>query len=228
MPTLAQIERMFVASGDTPQSPADRAQELVYQAWDVANPGRRAALAWRALEIDPNCVDARLLLAQQAGTPEQSIVALEDVVELAADALGPAVFARCKGTFWAAHETRPFMRAKFDLAQALWAFGDRTPAVRHAWELIELNECDNQGVRLLLVDWLLRMRDLAGAQALFARFPEDGLAHTHWARALASFLEGGPGEQADRLARDAMRENPYVLPLLLGRDPLPEISPVYM
>ena len=227
LPSPGQLERLF-AQGGAPRSPADRAQDLVYQAWDVPSPGKRAALARQALEIDPACVDARLLLAHQARTVEQGIAALEEAVELAASALGPSVFARSKGEFWAVLETRPFMRAKFDLAQALWSFGDRTLALRHAWELIELNECDNQGVRLLLVDWLLRMRDVAGVRALLARFPEDGLVHTCWARALMAFLEGGAGELADKLAREAMDENPHVVSLLLGREPLPDLPPRYM
>lgn len=228
LPSLGQLERMLAGPDGAPESAADRAMELVYQAWDASSPAKRVALARRALEIDPTCVDARLLLAHQARTPEQVVAALEEVVDLAASALGTSVFSHSRGEFWAVHETRPFMRAKLDLAQALWSFGDRALAVRHAWELIELNESDNQGVRLLLVTWLLHMRDVAGARALFERFPEDGLAHTRWSCALAAFMEGGSGERAEQLVRAAADENPHVVSLLLGREPLPDSSPMYM
>jgi hypothetical protein len=43
----------------------DRAQELVYDAWDAASSAKREALARAALDISPLCADAYLILADE-------------------------------------------------------------------------------------------------------------------------------------------------------------------
>ena len=58
------------------------------------------------------------------------------------------------------------MRARFALAQALYQAGRRDEAIAHGRELLRLNPNDNQGVRYLLVHWLLETKRSDDAEAL--------------------------------------------------------------
>jgi len=108
------------------ETPVDRAQDLVYQAWEIPNPAKRISLAKQALGICPDCADAHMLLAEeQALNPEESIESFRRAVEAGERALGTACFEEDVGHFWGILETRPYMRARWALACAHWEFGDR-------------------------------------------------------------------------------------------------------
>ncbi len=47
------------------KSATDKAQDVMYQAWDQAEPRKRIALANKALTISPLCADAYVLLAEE-------------------------------------------------------------------------------------------------------------------------------------------------------------------
>ena len=47
------------------ESAADKAQDIMYEAWDQADPRKRIALANKALTISPLCADAYVLLAEE-------------------------------------------------------------------------------------------------------------------------------------------------------------------
>ena len=80
-------------------------------------------------------------------------------------AIGADRFAALRGEFWGHLETRPYMRARLGLAQALRDLGRVDEAVAHYRALLELNPGDNQGVRYVLLATLLQrgMNDEAGA-----------------------------------------------------------------
>ena len=90
----------------------DRAQELVYDAWDAASSAKREALAKAALDISPLCADAYLILAdeQRRGSHRRT-----ELICTARDAgraaLGEKLVAELTGEFWLHLETRPYMRA---------------------------------------------------------------------------------------------------------------------
>ena len=46
----------------------DQAQDLIYDAWELADPIKRSRLARKALKISPDCADAYVLLAEAAIT----------------------------------------------------------------------------------------------------------------------------------------------------------------
>lgn len=229
LPPMRSFEKLMAGPAAGSEDPRERAQALIYEAWDIPHPGRRLSLARKALQIDPDCVDAHALLArEQASTIEEAMALYERAVAGGERTLGPAFFKRHAGHFWELHETRPYMRARLELAKVRWAFGDRSQAVADAKDLLRLNEDDNLGVRYLLMSWLLQERDLPSAKALWSRFGEDHLAHWLWARALMAFIEQGAAEDADAVLRRAVEANPYVAGMLLGRSPLPSVDPSYM
>ena len=118
--------------------------------------------------------------------------------------LGSACFAENVGHFWGITETRPYMRARFGLAESLTAAGRIDEAMTHYQELLRLNPNDNQGVRYVLLPKLLAAgRDVEAAR-LLKEYDEES-ANWAYARALLAFRLSGRSAAADREAarRDA-------------------------
>lgn len=214
--------------GDPGETPLDRAQELVYQAWEIPNPAKRISLAKRALEICPDCADAHMLLAEeQAGNLEESIERFQQAVEAGGRAIGDD-FESGVGHFWGLLETRPYMRARCALALAKWEFGERSVAIRHAQDMLRLNPNDNQGMRSMLITWLLMNRQVSDARNLWEQYEDAASADWVWSRALMDFIEQGEGNAANAALTQALVDNPYLAPLLLGREALPAHPPEFI
>lgn len=121
-----------------PRTPSERAQALVYQALEVSGP-RRIKLARHAIAMSAECADAYVLLAEAAQDPQEMRSLYEQGVQAGERALGPEIFADEVGHFWGIVESRPYMRARFGLAEVLWASGERQAAISHLHDLLRLN-----------------------------------------------------------------------------------------
>lgn len=231
MPAFRSFEKVFAGFGGGPPSdtPLDRAQALIYQAWDIPNPAKRIALARQALAICADCADAYLLLVEeQPQTLEEALEVFEQAVAAGERALGAETFKEDAGHFWGLHETRPYMRARQQLAMALWEFGDRSAAIAHAQDMLRLNPNDNQGMRQALLSWWLHVGNLPEARALWNQYEEDSMAWWSWSRALMAYIEHGDGAEANTYMDNALHDNRHVPSLLLGRESLPVEQPEYV
>jgi tetratricopeptide (TPR) repeat protein len=208
-----------------PDTPLDKAQDLMYEAWD-AEGAQRVALARRALELSPDCADAYVLLAEETA---QNLTEARDLyaqgVAAGERALGEQMFADNVGHFWGILETRPYMRARLGLARCLWEAGDHEAAIEHCRELLRLNPNDNQGVRGVLLDRLLILRLDDEALQLLEQYRDDGTATWLYNWALCVFRREGDVPEARRRLKEAIDQNPHVRELLLGRKRLPEHPP---
>lgn len=212
---------------ETPADPAfDRAMELVLQAVDSIDPARRISLAKQAVAASPDCAEGYVILAEMAKTRKQALTFYEQAVEAASRLLGPKLFAKSEGHFWGVFETRPYMRARLGLAEALWASGRRDEAADHLKDLLRLNPADNQGLRYILAGWLLNLDQLDLLEELLDRFDEFS---TTWAytRALVAFRKVGNTPSARKQLIAAKKANKHVPAYLLGRKPLPADQPPY-
>jgi tetratricopeptide (TPR) repeat protein len=206
----------------------DRAQEIIYDAWDASTAKQRVALARKALETSPLCADAYILLAQYEKTgPEAKLDLLRRGVEAGAAALGPRTFKEDEGYFWGLLETRPYMRARHELAMALWNKGLKDEAIGHLNDMLRLNPGDNQGVRYILAAWLVDMSKDGELAALLAKYPDDGMAAWSWTNALASFRREGDSAASGKLLAEAIASNKHVTAYLLGTKKLPARLPPY-
>jgi tetratricopeptide (TPR) repeat protein len=198
-----------------PATPSEKAQELCYQAFDGFG-RRRVQLAREALEIDPDCADAYVILAEQSGTNEAELDYYAQGVAAGERSLGPETFEQHAGHFWGIAGTRPYMRARLGLGQALEQQGRRAESLHHYEELLRLNPNDNQGARYLLLPRLLESgRDVEAAQ-LLKSYKEES-ATWAYAQALLAFRLSGRSAAARRELRQAFRVNPHV-PELLAHD----------
>lgn len=226
----ALLDRLL-AEGGVPRrearTPVERAQELIYEAWESPNPRGRIRLARRALEICPDCADAYVLLAEEtARTPKQAAELYAQGVAAGERALGPQRFAEAVGAFWGIVETRPYMQARFGLATTLWEQGRHKEATAHAWEMLRLNPSDNQGVRYVLLGWLLELGEDAQTGRLLGLYEDDIVASWPYGRALHAFRTEGDTERARALLAEAREANRFVPAYLLGRKRVPRRLPV--
>jgi tetratricopeptide (TPR) repeat protein len=211
-----------------PASAHDRAQELMYDAWE-ARGSRRVKLARQALEISPDCADAYVLLAEETARSPQAARTLYEQGVLAGErALGPQMFKEDVGHFWGMIETRPYMRAREGLAHVLWALGERRQAIEHLIDMLRLNPGDNQGVRYTLANWLLSEGDDQGLDKLLDQYKDDAMASWAYSRALLRFRRKGASVQANAALKKAIQTNRFVPTYLLGRKRIPRHMPDYV
>ncbi len=219
-----------VTSGElptfTPETPAEQAQELVYQAVEATGK-RRVELARQALEVWPDSADAYVLLAEATRDPAKARPLYEQGVQAGERALGPRAFVEDVGRFWGIRQTRPYMRARQGLAEVLWVLGERQAAIKHLQDMLRLNPDDNQGLRHILTVWLLTVGDEPAASLLLAQYPEEMTAHWAYNNALATFQRRGQGNQADEALAKALIANYHVPLYMLGLVEPPREMPTF-
>jgi tetratricopeptide (TPR) repeat protein len=207
-------------------TPLETAQELMYDAWESPSARERVKLARQALKVSPDCADAYVLLAEEtARSAEEAADLYSKGVAAGERALGKEAFAQDVGQFWGILETRPYMRARLGLALALWEIGRRREAIDHLWEMLRLNPGDNQGVRYLLLSWLLETGDDAQVKRLLNRYPDEVTGQWAYGRALHAFRTAGDTRSSRMLRAEAKKRNPYAQAYLMGRKKTPRGSP---
>ena len=205
-----------------PDTPAERAQELCHRAFDTFG-RRRVQLAREALQLDLDCAEACVILAEQAGTLDAEADYYAKGIAAGERALGPEVFEKEAGRFWGVSATRPYMRARLGLAQSLEQLDRVDEAVEHYRELLRLNPEDNQGARYLLMPRLLELgHDVEAARLL--KSSDEESASWAYAQALLAFRLSGKSTAARRELRSAFRVNPHVPELLAHDGPLPRLE----
>lgn len=211
------------AAGGSPEE--QQAQELFYDAMDTGN----MDLIYEALDLDPGNVDCLLqLLFAFEDDDAAAVDFLRTVVKIAEGKLGEEFFEECKGHFWGMLETRPYMRARAQLAQRLVFTGQLDEAVTEHEGLLELCPNDNLGIRYPLLGLYLRERRLDDAARLLETYKEERpySAQMGWAYVLERILAGAVGE-AEEALQAARKQNGYVEAYLKGHRKMPKEMPGY-
>ncbi len=225
--TGRHMDEIAAEARELQQSPTEQAEDIAYQAHSAKTPKQRILMAQKALELDPNCAEAYMVLEQELSTdPIESIQYYEKAIAGARKSLGEEFFKENEGHFWGLHETRPFMRAQFYKAQSLWQIHRQSEAIDLCWELLKLNPNDNQGVRYILFDFLLTDNRLSDVEKLLKKFKDEGSAHWEYNLALYFFKKFGlESEKTQKQATIALESNPFVEKYLTGKLEAPKESP---
>ena len=224
----------FNARGGSPLPPtagarsaSEKAQELAYDAMEADDPNAAVKLAMRAVELDRRCVDALVMLAHAGSdSPDELIENIEKAVWMGERALGEEFFEENRGHFWGILKTRPYMRARQELADLLRDAGRTDDAIAHYEAMLDLNPDDNQGIRDLLLACYLMQGDLDGTRRLFDENEDDGSATFQWSRILERHLAGDKAKAVTLLA-EARKDNAFVEPYMTGKKQMPRTLPDY-
>lgn len=215
------------AMAGRPRDDHERAQELAYQAMDARSPQETMTLAREALKLDPDCVDALRIMAVFESASRQGYTEnLFRTVEVAERLLGKEFFEENVGRFWGILETRPYMRARLDLAESLLQEGRTAEAVTHLEDMLRLNPNDNQGCRDLLMGAYLMLGRIDGAGSLLKEYERDTSAIFQWGRTLERYLSLDL-KRAVAALHKARKDNPHVEGYLTGKKPMPRYLPEF-
>lgn len=204
----------------------DKAFDLIIEA-EGAPSDRGTKLAQKALELDPECVDAYNYLANIADSLENAMQLFKKGMTIGRQALGEDYFAENTGYFWGLHETRPYMRAKEGYARTLAISERHSEAIAEYREMLVLNPADNQGIRFLLAPLLLQQNFLHEYNELFKNYKDDASTSSLFNRTLYLYLRYGGIARTVAMLRKAIDANPYVVELLTGEKDLPDTPPEY-
>ena len=199
----------------------------MYDAMEAATPQQRLDLALQALELDPEHPDALLMALEATGFDgEELIDVLHGIVAVAAERLGKKAFKEFAPHFWGVLDTRPYMRARFQLTEALREAGQVEEAIEEYEEMLLLNENDNLGVRYHLLPCLLALGRLDEARKLLKRYAGECEWNVvfAWCRVLERLVSGDePG--ASKALAAARKQNPHMEAYLNGHRKLPRNLP---
>lgn len=210
------------------KSNIEHAYELISRAFETNSSKKRINLASEALELWEDCTEAYLILASDVAKDlNEARNYLERGLEAAKRNLGEKVFEEDMGFFWINTETRPYMTVKWHLAGVLWEMNERKEAINHLKEMLILNKNDNQGVRYILVNWLLEEEDYEALEKLFKDYEDDAAAAFSYSRALFYYKKDNKSEALKKL-KEAFKQNPHVPEYILSIKKLPANSPEYI
>ncbi len=208
-----------------PALPKDQAQELALEAMSATTALSARKLALQALKLDPDCVDALVLMVDlEAETADAAINGIKNAVAAGERSLGKAFFEEYKGHFWLALETRPYMRARMRLAEILRDAMRLDEAITHFEALLELCPNDNLGARDPLLALYLHQGRIDAAGRLLREFEDDRSAVHIWGHTLERYLSGDILEASLALRR-ALAMNPNMLEYLFGLKSIPNQLP---
>src|SRR5439155_25865151 len=108
-------------------------------------------------------------------------------------------------------ETRPYMRARAGLAATLNLLGEVHSAISHYQDMLRLNPNDNQGIRYVLAECLMKSGDTEALKNLLKQYDEDGSALWLYTQALVAFRDNEVSDnKTEELAKKALQANIHV------------------
>jgi len=222
----------FMGNGQLPEpakkTKLHKAQDLIYDAWEIDDPDIRVKMAIEAIEITKDCADAYVILAEdQAKTWEDARDYYEKGVKAGERALGKKTFKEDRGYFWGMTSTRPYMRARRGLAHALWQLGKYDEAIGHYKEMLDLNPSDNQGIRYVLASCYAELQRWDELEEHFniKEYKNDCAADWIYTEALLRFVREGASEKANKHLALAIKYNKHVPGYLTGKKIVSKLLP---
>ncbi|MBN3083120.1 tetratricopeptide repeat protein [Pectobacterium polaris] len=188
------------------------AQEFMFDAWETDDQESVLKLIRKAIKKSPLCADAYTFYCEISEEPPDSKISnLETALYAACIVLGED-FQEFAGHFWGFVETRPYMRAKADLVDALWESGNFYPAMAHCREMLKLNPNDNQGIRYLLAGYYLELEIVDDLALILDDYSGDTRPYLQYTRALLAYRKSSP--DANDIAKAAIDSNRHIPGLL--------------
>ncbi len=204
----------------------DKATDIIYEAWETRDREKMMNLAYQALQVTPYCVDAYNLLAGESEDNEEKLNLYLKGVEAGKLSLGDAFIKENTGDFWGLIETRPYMRALLGMADCLWNIGQRKEALAIYQNMLELNPGDNQGIRYLLVNYLLEEKEYGEVKKMLSMYRDES-CFMLFPKALLNYCTFGSNLKSNNSLIEAVRINGHVPLYLLGEKFMPYSLPDY-
>ena len=114
------------------------------------------------------------------------------------------------------------MRAMRLLAEEFMISGKKDEGLDILWELIEMNEMDNQGNRVVLLEELTLAHRWTDLRELLALYPRDEFLSFYYAKVIYYYYTLGKKSKTRRALIEAYRRNKFPLRMLTGVEAFPK------
>ncbi len=167
-----------------------------------ADPQQAASIFRQLIEEYPEHIDAyhHLGLAlDQMGRNDEAFQVWRQAVDKALNFF-PAHFSMDRDRLeWGFVENRPFLRLYHSYGLQLQKHGQIEEALGIFENLLGLSPNDNLGARALVVGCHFELKEPEGVLSVCRQFPDDGMEHLVYGKALALFQLGPPQEAGEAL-----------------------------
>jgi tetratricopeptide (TPR) repeat protein len=198
------------------------ATALVFEAREIGG-RRQLQLVRRALSLWPDCADAHILLGDREADHERALVHYQEALRAGERLLPPhaTLDPVPEDEFGADPLTRPYLRARARVADALLALDRYEEARDHMLALVRLDSSDKQGQRITLLQAAIEHGDQETGREVQRRFPDDDSAIFLYGSSLHAWMAGDRA-MARSLLRRALRANRRAPKYLIGREDWPQ------
>jgi len=149
-------------------------------AYDADNEEDALLYAQKALQLDKNCLDAEVMIAElTTGDSEELKRKYEKIIEKTEKNLRQADILNDEnaGQFWGILETRPYMRLRYTYLKLLLEQGKFRKAIKECEDLLLLSENDNLGVRYILISLYAFFEDEMNVIKLHKKYQGEESIH---------------------------------------------------
>ena len=135
--------------------------------------------------------------------------------------VGDEFFKENEGNFWAIPETRTFMGCLFEQTLLFWQNNEKDKAIDQLKYVLKLNPRDDQGVRYVLLAYLLELDMLEDAQSLMMSYGDDYSTYWSFCELLLDIKKQEDSAIIEMEFGMCVECNEYVVPYLIGDEKIP-------
>ena len=135
--------------------------------------------------------------------------------------VGEEFFKENEGKFWAIPETRTFMGCLFEQTLLFWQNNEKDKAIDQLKYVLKLNPRDDQGVRYVLLAYLLELDMLEDAQSLMMSYSDDYSTYWSFCELLLDIKKQEDAAIIEMEFGMCVECNEYVVPYLIGDEKIP-------
>ena len=135
--------------------------------------------------------------------------------------VGDEFFKENEGNFWAIPETRTFMGCLFEQTLLFWQNNEKDKAINQLKYVLKLNPRDDQGVRYVLLAYLLELDMIEDAQSLMLSYGDDYSTYWSFCELLLDIKKQEDSAIIEMEFGMCVECNEYVVPYLIGDEKIP-------
>ena len=153
----------------------EQSDDLLFEAYEEPVKLKAIKLAKKALEINPNNIDAENFITKFENNTIKKLKKYKETLDKEQARLEKDnIFSKENiGIFWGLIETRPYMRTKHCYMLTLMELGRYTEAIKQGEEILELCESDNQGVRYLIMGLYTVIEKFEECERIYKKYSDD-------------------------------------------------------
>ncbi|MEI3360424.1 MAG: hypothetical protein V8R74_03495 [Clostridia bacterium] len=194
----------------------EESDDLLFEAYDEPNEAEAIKLAKKALELNPENIDAENFITEHEKKTIKKLERYEATLNKEKARLDKEEYfsEENMGGFWRLIGTRPFMRTKRNYMLTFMSLGRYTNAIKQGEELLELNESDNQGIRYMLMGLYTILERFEDAEKLYKKYSE-GSAFMLLPLAIM-YYKKGDYNKSKKILKKLKESNEFVIDFLTG------------